>query len=43
MPSSLGERQVVVADLLEALLRPVHEVHLVDGDDDVADARAVRR
>ncbi len=28
---------VVVADLVEALLRPVDQVHLVDGDDDVAD------
>ena len=38
----LGEVAVVVADLVEALLRPVDEVHLVDRHHDVADAEQAR-
>ena len=37
MSSRVAKRRVVGADLVEARLRPVDEVHLVDGDDDVAD------
>ena len=33
-----GERRVVADDLVEDVLAVVHQVHLVDGDDDVPDA-----
>src|SRR5205807_9363767 len=33
------EAGVVLLDLLERILRPADEVHLVDGDDDMADAQ----
>ena len=42
-PEPLRERAVLPLDLVEALLGVVDEVHLVDGDGDVADARGARR
>ena len=37
-PEAVGEGSVLVGDCLEARPVPAHEVHLVDGEDHVADA-----